>query len=135
MFLLKNLRLIITFVIGIVYCLLISLLIRYLPGYLVLNRQPLGLNLDDTWVLIIFVVTNLLLIVMKFIMEYPTISLLILIGVWSNFFERLLFGNVADYLPFLFSVANIADLMIWSGLIWLNLEIFFGNKKLPTAES
>ena len=59
---------------------------------------------------------------------YP--STLITIGVLSNFIEKLSFGAVVDYIQFFNSYINLADVMIWTGLFWLNFVIWFSPAQI-----
>ncbi len=56
-------------------------------------------------------------------------SLLILIGLYSNFFEKIIWNNVLDYLNIWFLNFNIADTLIIVGLFFLNYKIWFVKKQ------
>jgi lipoprotein signal peptidase len=60
----------------------------------------------------------------KYYLLYPTITSIILAGIWSNLLERVFFGNVADYLPLFYSYINLADVQICIGLLALNYHIW-----------
>jgi lipoprotein signal peptidase len=67
----------------------------------------------------------------------PAAVVLFLSGGWSNAVEKVIFGSVTDYIPLFDSYINIADIMIWAGVIWLNIGLWFLpqnsviNAKLP----
>lgn len=62
--------------------------------------------------------------------RYMTLGLCsILLGAFSNFFDRLKYGYVIDYIDVrFFSVFNIADAMITAGIILVFLEELYNNK-------
>ena len=62
---------------------------------------------------------------MNLFQKSPVFSLLILAGGWSNLLERVIFGSATDYIIFVFSFINLADIEIWLGLILLNIQIWF----------
>lgn len=62
--------------------------------------------------------------------KYRLASALIIAGSFSNFLERLYFGEVKDYLDIGIAYINLADIQIWLGLILLNWQIWFWNKKI-----
>jgi len=105
--------------------LLFVALIRQGDHYLMINQTVFGFKIE-AWVMVLIAVTiSLFLVKTDLWQNYPISSSLILSGVWSNLLERLWFGGVADYLNLYIAIANIADLQIWTGLLLLNLQIFW----------
>ena len=51
-------------------------------------------------------------------------SIMILSGIYSNFLEKLYWGNVADYMNIQIAQINLADIQILLGLFLLNLDIW-----------
>jgi len=66
-------------------------------------------------------------------------SILILSGLYSNFLEKLYWGNVADYMNIQVAQINLADIQILLGLALLNIHIWtkkdeaVGTKKLAKS--
>jgi len=90
-----------------------------------INQTVFGFKIE-VWVMVLIAVTiSLFLMKTDLWQNYPISSSLILSGVWSNLLERLWFGGVADYLNLYITIANMADLQIWTGLLLLNLQIFW----------
>ncbi len=54
---------------------------------------------------------------------------LVLLGALSNFIDRLIFKKTIDYFIFLFSIINVADIMIVFGLLIILFHLRF-NKEL-----
>lgn len=105
-----------------------SVLVRILNLYFVPNTRPFGVSFGPLVSLLILAFISWSLDVLEFFEKYTLASILIAGGAWSNFVERLFFGAVADYIPFVLSTINIADIQIWIGLIILNYKIWFEKK-------
>jgi hypothetical protein len=80
------------------------------------NASPNWLFFGDwgKFLLLIFVV-----LAWNYIRPKTIITCLILGGIISNTLEFYIFGFVADYINLGIGVLNLADLQIYSGLIWL----------------
>lgn len=102
-----------------------SVLVRSLNLYFIPNTKPFGVSFGPLLSLLILAFISWSLDVLEFFDRYTLASILIAGGAWSNFIELFLFQAVADYIPFIFSVINIADIQIWIGLLILNYKIWF----------
>ena len=130
------------------YSLIISLLITLnlsfswlvRNGYLqafqpVVNYKTLGLDLDIFINFLIVLIVGLMVYSFGFLKEFTVASLFILVGVYSNFLEKLLYNNVLDYFDIYLAKINLADIQLWLGLIALNWQslsfskIFFKVKR------
>ncbi len=102
----------------------VSFLVEYFGLFYVANKNPLGFNIDISvsFVIIIFITWSLYQF--NYIAKYSTASVLIIAGAWSNFLERAVLGSVRDYIYLYFTTINLPDILIWIGLIWLNLELW-----------
>jgi lipoprotein signal peptidase len=117
----------------------VSFFIRRSDLFFVANQTPFGLNIGLVSVTLIVIGITLGLYCFDYIHKYPVVSLLIIAGSWSNLLERMLFGSVTDYISFVISFINLADIQIWIGLIALNAQIWFLDRaetgKEPTKIS
>jgi len=130
------------------YSLIISLLITLnlsfswlvRNGYLqafqpVVNYKTLGLDLDIFINFLIVLIVGLMVYSFGFLKEFTVASLFILVGIYSNFLEKLLYNNVLDYFDIYLAKINLADIQLWLGLIALNWQslsfskIFFKVKR------
>jgi lipoprotein signal peptidase len=102
----------------------ISFFVEYIGLFYMANKTPLGFNIDITVSFIIIIFITWSLYQFNYIAKYSTASILIIAGAWSNFLERAVLGSVRDYIYLYFTTINLPDILIWSGLIWLNLEIW-----------
>jgi lipoprotein signal peptidase len=57
--------------------------------------------------------------------KYPLILSVIMAGIVANILERLYFGYVTDYINFGIGVANLADLEIYFGTLYICMKEFF----------
>jgi len=66
-----------------------------------------------------------------------TIALILVIfGGFSNLLDRIKYGFVIDYVHFLnWSFFNLADLMIWAGIIIIIIKIFTDSHRLTKNET
>ena len=103
--------------------LLITCLIRNNLSY-VGNNNPFGLSFDPITTVTITTVT-LFYWLYAFYQSSSLSSGLILVGIVGNSLEKIIWGNVADYIPFIISTINHFDLMIWLGLGLYIHQIFF----------
>lgn len=84
------------------------------------------------WLPVVMVFLILLILVSKryLRLQTPIQFFLILAGSLSNIIDILFRGSVVNYWPLrentnqIFYTTNIADVIIWVGLIWLLLELF-----------
>jgi len=54
----------------------------------------------------------------------------LIIGGLANFLERIIFGNIFDYINLpIFPTLNLADLAISLGAAWLVISFLYGSKK------
>jgi len=61
-----------------------------------------------------------------------SVKVMIISAVGLNFFERIFFGGVADYLAFFnISLFNLSDILITIGFILVAWQIFNGSRKHP----
>jgi lipoprotein signal peptidase len=93
------------------------------------NLYTFGLQIStlSLAVVVIFVIFGLY--ITNCYQQYLAPSTLITIGILSNFFEKLIFNGVIDYIQFFNSYINLADMMIWTGIFWLNFVIWFPSRK------
>lgn len=103
--------------------LLITCLIRHNLSY-VGNNNPFGLSFDLIATVAITVVA-LFYWLYEFNQSFSLSSGLILVGIVGNSLEKIIWGNVADYIPFIISTINHFDIMIWLGLGLYIHQIFF----------
>jgi signal peptidase II len=61
----------------------------------------------------------------KINLKYPVSFVMILAGIFGNILERLYFGYVTDYINFGIGVANLADLEIYLGALYICMKEFF----------
>ena len=103
----------------------LSFSVRNFGLYYVPNQYPFGLSLGPLSVFFILAFVTWGIFSMNLFQKSPVFSLLILAGGWSNLLERVIFGSATDYIIFVFSFINLADIEIWLGLILLNIQIWF----------
>ena len=94
-----------------------------------LNRSPFLFLADHPIVLIALIILTWGFVYFELIQKYPVYTLLIIGGMWSNYIEFTIFGNVADYLPLINGSFNLADIEIWTGLGLLTYVIWFVDSK------
>jgi len=88
------------------------------------NERPMGLLITPFLQLLIVLFVFIGFIFLRLIVNYPLTSQLILAGSFSNLIERLAFGHVKDYINVGIAYINIADIFIWTGLIFLNIQVW-----------
>ncbi len=106
-----------------IFGLIISYLIRNYSSY-TQNNNPFGLRIDSISMFVISVVA-LGYWVYGFYCKASLAGGSIIVGILGNSLEKVIWGSVADYIPFVFSVINHFDIMIWLGLV---LYIFNINR-------
>ena len=112
----------------IIFNFFISLVVRTQNVYFIPNTRPFGISFDNITVILILSFITWSLDTLNFFDKYNLASVLLIVGAWSNFLERIYFGAVADYVNFFISYINLADVQIWVGLIILNWQIWFLRK-------
>lgn len=97
--------------------------------------QTLGKNISQIFliVLIVLIIVFLINLLVKYFKEnnllFVSGLILIIFGAGSNLIDRLRFGFVIDYISLpLFTVFNLADVIIVGGIGILIIEYFFKNK-------
>lgn len=98
--------------------------------YVVPNTFVFGLQANMVVITAIILFMTYGLVALKCVQQYPLSSLLILAGGWSNYLERLFNGQVTDYIPFMDGYINIADIVIWIGLVWLFINVWFASQQI-----
>jgi lipoprotein signal peptidase len=107
----------------------VSLLIRSNDFFYVPNAYTFGILIPTYLLVLIAVIITISIFYFDLFKHHLIPTVLFLAGGWSNVLEKLIFGSVTDYIRFLDGYINIADIMIWTGLIWLNILIWFAPKK------
>jgi lipoprotein signal peptidase len=103
--------------------------------YIAFNTRPFGLQIGGIWLFLAALAVSIFLVYTLYQPRYAVYSLLILVGIWSNYVEYTVFNNVADYLPFFIGVFNVADIEIWTGVVLLNIAVWSnGDKRDVLAE-
>lgn len=106
------------------FVLSISTVIRRYDYFYEPNQLTFGLPFP-TWILFVLMFIVTLGIFYFDLYKHHSIPIaLFLTGGWSNAMERILFGSATDYIPFFDGYINIADIMIWGGLVWLNVMLW-----------
>ncbi len=112
----------------------VAVAIKEIGLHFVENRKPIGLTVNIyISVFIIFFITWGLFY-FKYIQKYPTASILIVAGSWSNFLEKNIFGYVADYINTYIAYINLADIQIITGLILLNIQVWLLSRNSPLED-
>lgn len=104
-----------------------SFLIRGIGFTIVQNTSPIGFTFGYGSSLLLLGFITYYLISSKIIEKSPILAVLILGGAWSNLIEKLVFDSVADYIDLGFSTLNLADVQIVLGVLFLNLQFWFGG--------
>ena len=112
----------------IIFNFFISFIVRTQNVYFIPNTRPFGISFDNITIILILSFITWSLDTLNFFDKYNLASVLLIVGAWSNFLERIYFGAVADYVNFFVSYINLADVQIWVGLIILNWQIWFLRK-------
>ena len=105
----------------------ISNLLRSSDIFFVANPSPIGFNFGYYSTLTIIVIATWILIKFELLNKSPVYSIFILAGLYSNFVEKLIWNNVADYLILINWNLNLADIQIFLGVIMINLDTWFKN--------
>lgn len=105
----------------------ISNLLRSSDIFFVANPNPIGFNFGYYSSLTIIILSTWILIKFELLNKSPVYSIFILAGLYSNFTEKLIWNNVADYLILINWNLNLADIQIFLGVIMINLDTWFKN--------
>jgi hypothetical protein len=105
----------------------ITQLAKYIELFGIKNTYPFGLNISMTYICFIMMFVVMFLFVFQLLAKYPVSSAFIIAGSLYNILERLIYGYVLDYMKITWGYINIADLMLWFGLILLNYEVWFSE--------
>jgi Signal peptidase (SPase) II len=97
-----------------------------LPG--VKNALPFSLNIDSTILYTVFGFTVVFLVLTKMLSNHPLSSSFIVAGALYNLIEKSIYGHVFDFIKITWGFINLADLMLWFGLILLNYEVWFNKE-------
>jgi Signal peptidase (SPase) II len=97
-----------------------------IPG--VKNNLPFSLNIDNTILFAAFGFTILFLLITKMFSNHPLSSSFIVAGALCNLIEKNFYGHVYDFIKITWGYINLADLMLWFGLILLNYEVWFNKE-------
>ena len=108
----------------IIFNFFLSYLVRTGGIYYIPNTRPFGISFDNFWTILILAFITWSLDTLNFFERYSLPSVLLIVGAWSNFLERIAFGFVADYVSFFINYINLADVQIWVGLALLNWQIW-----------
>lgn len=104
---------------------LISRFIRQQNLLFEVNENPVGFWFAGYYSAVGFVFLITLIVYYLNLISKSFIGVaLVLTGVYANFIEKLLWGNVIDYLSIVNLHYNLADLEILLGLIFLNYRIW-----------
>ena len=109
--------------------LLINYALSYLAKYLeivgVKNTLPFSLNIESQYLYGIFLFIIAFLVGTRLLNKHPLSTSFVVAGAFYNLLERSIYGHVFDFIKITWGYINLADLMLWFGLILLNYEIWF----------
>ena len=123
-----NLKFLVTTFVLVTIGLVVNIIIRYnnfFSIFSIRNQYPFGLRIDIIYIAILVITATLFLFFLKITKKHPIACSLILVGAWSNLLERLIFGYVVDYINVNWGYINIADIILWSGLLLINYQVWF----------
>lgn len=109
----------------------ISAVLRSSNIFFVSNPSPIGFSFGYYSSVAIIAAATWLLIKFGFFKKSPVYSIFILAGLYSNFVEKLIWNNVADYLTLGNLNLNLADIQIFLGIIMINVEVWARNRPVP----
>lgn len=107
----------------------VSVAVREIEIFYIQNQDPFGLPIGFWPAVLILIFVSVGLWKLGLWTRYPLFAALVLAGGWSNILERVWRGGVTDYIPFIFSYINLADLQIWLGLLAINWWVWFGERE------
>lgn len=94
--------------------------INYIP-----NTTPIGFTFGYYSSILILIIVSWVIHEFELNQKYALASIMILGGLFSNFTEKYLLGAVADYMTIGIGTINLADIMIFLGVLLLNLQIWW----------
>ena len=100
----------------------ISLLVQSFNLFYVINSAQETFRFGYWSMIVIPILWLMLAHYLKIYNRYNLIFVVILAGLVSNILERLITGFVVDYFNFGVGVANLADLQIYCGLIYIIIQ-------------
>ena len=110
----------------------VSAFIRYKGLFYIPNESPMGFQFGLLYSIAIIGFILWALVYFKIFIRHPIITFLIVSGAISNFSEKwIIYNSVADYISIGYGHFNLADVEIWTGLILLNLQVWFLDNKKP----
>ncbi|MGL4757783.1 MAG: signal peptidase II [Patescibacteria group bacterium] len=120
----------------ILFVVLITQLVRIAVNnfeiYSIKNNHPFSLPIEGNYLIVGFFVAYLLSLSVGLQKKYPLAVGIIFGGVFSNLIEKVLFGHANDYIRITWGYINLADLVLWFGLILLNYEVWFNDIEIET---
>jgi lipoprotein signal peptidase len=106
----------------------ISYLAKYLEIVGVKNTLPFSLNIESDYLYGLFGLIVIFLLATKLLNKHPLSTSFIVAGALYNLLERSVYGHVFDFIKITWGFINLADLMLWFGLILLNYEVWFSTE-------
>ncbi len=121
-----------TFVVGctVLINLSISYYIRVSDIAYIPNTSPIGFTFGYFSSILILIIVAWVIHEFELNQKYALASIMILGGLFSNFSEKYLLGAVADYMTIGIGTINLADIMIFLGVVLLNLQIWWPQNTL-----
>lgn len=107
----------------------VSYLAKYLEIVGVKNTLPFSLNIESQYLYGLFGLMILFLCFTKLFNKHPLSTSFIIAGALYNLIERSVYGHVFDFIKITWGYINLADLMLWFGLILLNYEVWFNTEE------
>lgn len=102
----------------------LSFYVRSSNFFYISNENPVGFAFGYYSSVLVLVFITFCVFKYDLIHRSTINSIMILSGLYSNFLEKLYWGNVADYMNIQIAQINLADIQILLGLFLLNLDIW-----------
>jgi|LakMenEpi03Aug12_release.lakeMendotaPanAssembly.Ray.scaffolds.fasta_scaffold1331965_1 lipoprotein signal peptidase len=115
-------------VLFIFFNILISAIVRNNKIFFLLNENPVSYSFGFWPSVLGLVLVTFISFYAKLLQKSAVSTIFVLAGIYSNFLEILIFGGVADYISISIAYINLADLQIISGIVLLNLHVWFFTK-------
>ena len=114
-----------------IFLILGLIIVNFLVSFLIVkagfpvtqNYFPAGFGYSIFTSILIFALGVFCIYKLNLLKQFPLITTLIVAGAVSNFLEYIIFGFVVDYINIGIAVLNLADLLIYGGLVLLNWKI------------